>query len=78
MAADARLLAQAGALSAGLLAEGSLRCFTFSVDLRKFEAGPRLPLGLATVVLELELPSELAGACLGWMRGAAQCGSRSG
>lgn len=58
--ADAQLLAQAGSLSQGLLAEGSLRHFSFSVDLQHFQAGPRLPLGLASIVVELELPPELA------------------
>lgn len=66
--ADAQLLAQAGSLSHGLLAEGSLRRFTFSVELQHFQAGPRLPLNLAAVVLELELPPELAGEC--WVLGA--------
>ena len=64
MAADAALLAQAGSLSQGLLAEGSLRRFTFSVDLQHFQASSRLPLNLASVVLELSLPTELAGAPL--------------
>jgi hypothetical protein len=59
-AGDEALLAQAGSLSQGLVAEGSMRRFTFSVDLQHFHAGPRLPLGLAAVVLELELPPELA------------------
>ena len=62
MAADAALLAQAGSLSQGLLAEGSLRRFTFSVDLNSFQASSRLPLNLASIVLELSLPPELAGA----------------
>ena len=64
MAADAALLAQAGSLSQGLLAEGSLRRFTFSVDLQHFQASSRLPLNLASSVLELSLPPELAGAPL--------------
>ena len=63
---DAALLAQAGSLSRGLLAEAvagtSLRRFTFGVDLSHFSAGPRLPLNLARVALELELPPELAGS----------------
>ncbi|KAL4437320.1 hypothetical protein ABPG75_004459 [Micractinium tetrahymenae] len=61
---DAALLAQAGGLSQGLLGDGgggSLRAFTFGVDLQRFAAGPRLPLNLAEVALELELPAELAG-----------------
>ncbi len=63
---DADLIAQAASLSQGLLSEGgggSLRAFTFGVDLQRFAAGPRLPLNLAEVVLELELPPELAGGC---------------
>lgn len=66
IADDAQLLAQAGSLSQGLLAEGggsSLRSFTFRLDLQHFAAGARLPLNLAKVVLELELPEELAGGC---------------
>lgn len=70
---DAALLAQAGGLSAGLLAEGAQRRFAFSLDLRRFEAGPRLPLNLATVALELVLPQELAGAWQ-WVRGTGCTG----
>lgn len=61
-------LAQAGSLSQGLLAEAaggsSLRNFTFGIDLQHFAAGSRLPLNLAMVALELELPAEFAGWCL--------------
>lgn len=62
-ATDEALLAAAGGLSAGLVAEGPLRRFSLGLDLRRFEAAPRLPLNLASVVLELELPQELAGGC---------------
>lgn len=62
VAADEALLAAASGLSAGLVAEGVLRRFSLGIDLRRFEAG-RLPLNLASVVLELELPQELAGGC---------------
>lgn len=81
MEADAALLAQAGSLSAGVLAEaaaggGALRAFTFSVDLRRFVAGPRLPLNLASVALELDLPTELAGGCWQWRQELLQLNSR--
>lgn len=62
----APLQPQPDGLGAGLLEEGAQRRFTFSVDLRRFEAGSRLPLNLASVVLELALPTELAGAPLTW------------
>lgn len=63
---DADLLAQADSLRQGLLSNGgctTLRAFTFGVELHRFAAGPRLPLNLAEVALELELPFELAGEC---------------
>lgn len=62
-ASDDALLAATGGLSAGLVAEGALRQFSLGLDLRRFEAGSHLPLNLASIVLELELPQELAGGC---------------
>lgn len=62
-ASDDALLATAGGLSAGLVVEGALRRFSLGLDLRRFEAGVHLPLNLASIVLELELPQELAGGC---------------
>ena len=59
--ADETLLAAAGALSSGLVADGSQRRFALSLDLRGFTAGRRLPLNLASVVVQLSLPPELAG-----------------
>lgn len=72
---DAAMLAQAGALSAGLLADGAQqRRFSLTLDLRRFAAGPRLPLGLASLVLEAHLPPELSSECLGAVVQGASCG----
>lgn len=71
--ADAELLAAAGGASAELVADGAHRRFALALDLRAFEAGPRLPLNLANVVLTLELPPELAGACGCWRVGVGSC-----
>lgn len=71
--ADAQLLRQAGALSEALVADGSLRRFEFGVDLQHFQAGRRLPLNLASVVVQLSLPQELAGGPNGGPHGERGC-----
>ena len=62
-ATDEALLAAAGGLSAGLVAEGPLRRFSLGLGLNRLEASQRMPLNLASVMIELELPQELAGEC---------------
>eukprot|EP00887_Chlorella_sp_A99_P007284 scaffold2.g7284.t1 len=61
-AAQPRLQPEAAALTAvsrGLVQDSAQRRFRLALDLRSFAAGLRLPLNLASVVVQLSLPPEL-------------------
>lgn len=57
---DGPKAAALAALSKGLVQDRAPRRFRFSLDLRSFSAGRRLPLNLAAVVVQLSLPPEFA------------------
>jgi hypothetical protein len=46
------------------MTDGPLRAFSFSLDVRSFQAGRRLPFNTANTYVQATLPAGLLGVCM--------------